>query len=87
MTALETAAQIGIITRADANAALWFFRGSDEALDPGNGLLKVLEAFAAVDTDHRKRLRGAYPSLGAAYEVGARNPRGIDILREIARAA
>lgn len=86
MNLLETAAQIGIITRDDANAALWFFRGSDEALDPGDGMLSILRAFAAVDADHRRRLRGAYPSLGAAYEIGARDPRGIEVLREIANA-
>lgn len=83
-TTLDLAASIGIITRDDANAALWLFRGSDEATDPGDGMLSILRAFAAVDADHRKRLRGAYPSLGAAYEIGARNRRGIDILREIA---
>lgn len=82
MTTLETAAQIGIITRADANHVLWFFT-REEGYTPGSGYESVLTTMGKVDPDTRRLVFRPTPLL-AAFEIAERV--GLDPLREIANA-
>ncbi|MBT8161045.1 MULTISPECIES: hypothetical protein [Arthrobacter] len=71
------------ITQEQHEAAahvLWYFKR--EGWQPGSFTESLLSTFGKADMNNVRKLAGAFPELGDAFQLGAYFAGGIEILRE-----